>query len=140
MSVFVDTSAFYALLVENDDDHSMALSMWARLLNGTPLVTSSYVLLETTALLQSRSGLEAVRVFHHDVRPAVHVTWVEETLHSEAMGTLLAAARRKLSLVDCTSFAVMRKLSIDNAFAFDEHFLEHGFTCLPGDPGDKARS
>jgi predicted nucleic acid-binding protein len=36
-----------------------------------------------------------------------------------------------LSLVDCTSFQVMRQLGIDTAFAFDEHFAEQHFTCIP---------
>jgi predicted nucleic acid-binding protein len=41
-----------------------------------------------------------------------------------------AANRRSLSLVDCVSFVVMRQLAIRDAFAFDRHFEEQGFTLV----------
>lgn len=44
---------------------------------------------------------------------------------------MLAANRRNLSLVDCVSFEVMRDLGVKDVFAFDPHFREHGFTCIP---------
>lgn len=43
---------------------------------------------------------------------------------------VLAAGRRSLSLVDCVSFAAMRQYGIREAFTFDCHFGEHGFSCL----------
>jgi predicted nucleic acid-binding protein len=43
----------------------------------------------------------------------------------------LTSARRRLSLVDCTSFEVMRRLGITSAFAIDRHFVEQGFEVLP---------
>ena len=42
---------------------------------------------------------------------------------------------RQLSLVDCTSFVVMRQIGIDDVFAFDRHFAEQGFTVLPAANG-----
>jgi predicted nucleic acid-binding protein len=45
------------------------------------------------------------------------------------MATLLAAGRRKLSLVDCVSFELMRGCGCNHAFAFDAHFEEQGFDC-----------
>jgi len=45
---------------------------------------------------------------------------------------LLAADRRKLSLVDCGSFHVMRTRVVRTSFAFDPHFREQGFDVLPG--------
>ena len=132
MSVFVDTSALYAVLDADDDNHAAAGTEWLRLLD-TPssLVTSSYVLLETTALLQHRIGLEAVRAFHHDMCPVLGVEWIQETTHQTGMSSVLAASRRELSLVDCVSFALMGGLGIRQVFTFDRHFAEQGFTCLP---------
>jgi len=47
------------------------------------------------------------------------------------MGIMLAAARKKLSLVDCVSFETMRLLGVTAAFTLDKHFKEQGFMCLP---------
>lgn len=88
MQVFVDTSALYAVLDADDQGHEPAKDTWRELLDGeTTLLTTNYVLVETSALLQNRLGLDAVRVFHQDVLPALVVVWVDETLHR-------AAARR----------------------------------------------
>jgi predicted nucleic acid-binding protein len=44
---------------------------------------------------------------------------------------LPAAARRKLSLVDCISFQTMREYGAPTAFCFDPHFREQGFDTIP---------
>jgi predicted nucleic acid-binding protein len=50
---------------------------------------------------------------------------------SAAMSALLAANRRTLSLVDCTSFEIMRESGLDTVFTFDAHFSEQGFKVIP---------
>jgi len=133
MSVFVDTSAFYAVLDSDCAEHKTAAEHWAKLIGGkTVLVSSNYVLVETIALVQHRLGMRAVCAFDENVLPMVHVEWVDERYHKAAMASLLTAARRQLSLVDCVSFEVMRRLGIKVAFTLDRHFDEQGFECLPG--------
>ena len=126
--VFVDTSAFYAVLDADDEVHVRASAGWRALIEGgRPLVTSSYVCVETSALVQARLGMDAVRALFGDVLAMVTVVTIDEALHTNAVATLLGANRRDLSLVDCTSFAVMRQRGIASAFAFDRHFAEQGF-------------
>ncbi len=129
--VFVDTSAFYAVLDQDDDNHRKAASTWADIIGqNCGLVTSNYVLLETVALLQSRIGIEAVRVFQNDVVPLVMTEFVTPELHAIGVATLLAASKRKLSLVDCISFEIVRSLGLESVFAFDSHFRTYGFRML----------
>jgi predicted nucleic acid-binding protein len=131
-SVFVDTSAIYALLVATDHDHARARASLASLEKGRiGLVTSSYVLHETVALLQSRIGIGAVRVFQDSVAPVLQVSWVDRHLHDRAMAALLASRRRDVSLTDWTSFELMRALRLEAAFAFDEDFRTEGFRTVP---------
>lgn len=125
---FVDTSAIYALLDQDDRNHKLARRTWIRLLDsGAPMFTSNYVVVEICALSQHRLGLNAVRTIHLDILPAVEVRWIDETTHGLAMAALLAAGRRKLSLVDCASFSMMRQTGAGLAFAFDQHFSGEGF-------------
>lgn len=121
-SVFVDTSALYALLDADDAGHAAVRSAWAEILQSdTLLVTSNYILVETCALLQSRIGIEAVRTFQEDIAPLLDVLWVDEAIHRAAASALLVSGRRKLSLVDCASFEVMRQAGMHTAFSLDRH-------------------
>jgi len=132
MTVFVDTSALYAVLDADDQYHAQAREAWADLLtNQTSLVCTNYVLVETFALTQGRLGMEAVRTFQEDIVPVLQATWVDKPRHERAVSAVLAADRRQLSLVDCASFNAMRELGIKTAFAFDDHFAEQGFDCIP---------
>ncbi|MDF1537076.1 MAG: VapC toxin family PIN domain ribonuclease, partial [bacterium] len=93
--------------------------------------TTNYVLLECSALIQHRLGFVAVRGIKEDMLGLVNIHWIDPETHRAAVSAFLAASRRKLSLVDCASFEVMRTLGIKLAFAFDSHFKEQGFTCIP---------
>jgi len=106
MSVFVDTSALLAVLDAGDAQHPHARAAWETLLQqDEPLLTTSYVLVETFALVQNRLGMDAVRVLADDVVPVLRVHWVGEPQHRLGVTALVAAGRRQLSLVDCVSFA-----------------------------------
>ena len=130
--IFVDTSALYAVLDRDDQNHPLAKSTWATLLReDDALIVTNYVVVETTALVQHRLGMEAVRLLCGDILPALDVHWIGEDEHLHAQNALLAADRRKVSLVDCSSFHVMRKRMVRTAFAFDPHFREQGFDVLP---------
>jgi uncharacterized protein len=132
MSVFADTSGFYAVFAADDANHSRAKAAWADWMRGGEvLVTNSYVVLETMALLQNRIGLPAVRAMHEDVVPLLRIEWVSEEQHRAAVAAVLAAARPKLSVVDCVSFQTMRQHGLRVVFSFDSHFKEQGFEMRP---------
>jgi predicted nucleic acid-binding protein len=128
VSVFVDTSALIAALHAGDDNHPQAATLFRGLIEkDEAFITTSYVLVETAALLQHRFGLQAVRSFQDDVSPLLEIVWVNADLHAEGMAALATAGRRDLSLVDCVSFACMRRHGLSRAFHFDRHFHEQGF-------------
>lgn len=133
MNVFIDTSAILAVLHADDVNHSKAARTFRRILeSGEQFVTTNYCVIETVALLQHRFGQQAVRTFHDNVLPILHVAWVDSDLHAEGMAAMLTAGRRGLSLVDCVSFACMRRQGITTAFHFDRHFPEQGFASPKG--------
>ena len=132
MRVFVDTSAFLAVLNADDQNHDRAKQVWTDLVaQDALLICTNYVLVETFALVQHQLGMQAVRVFQEDVLPIVNIEWVNDVCHAAGVSAMLTAGRRQLSLVDCISFETMRQLGTDAAFVFDQHFEEQGFKVIP---------
>lgn len=128
MIVFADTSGLFAYLVKNDYMYVRAKKIFQSFAkNNTRLLTSSYVLLETTALLQRRVGMEAVLDFQDKIMPLLEIVWVDADWHGKALNRLVSLNRKKVSLVDCLSFVIMEAREIQIAFSFDEHFKENGF-------------
>ena len=131
MTVFVDTSALYALLDRDTAEHDRAAAAFDRLLETEPLVTHNYAVVEAETLVRGRLGMAAVRDLLDRLLAPVDVHWVDPDVHAAAAAALLAAGRRDLSLVDCVSFEVMRRLALSTAFAFDRDFERAGFRTLP---------
>ncbi|MCU0247024.1 MAG: PIN domain-containing protein [Bryobacter sp.] len=129
--VFVDTSALFAYLSPDDGKHEPARRVLQTLAGGKrPMLTTNYVVLETTALVQRRLGFAALEALHLDVLPLIATDWVLPDLHEESVALHFASRRRQLSLVDCSSFVYMRRHRISEAVAFDRHFSQEGFRLL----------
>lgn len=134
MRVFVDTSALFAYLDGSDVHHASAKTAWTDLLReGDRLVTSNYLLAEAVSVVQKRLGMTAVRGLVEVLVPPLDVEWVTPEEHAVSLALLVAKNRSSLSLVDLTSFEVMKRLGMSRAFTFDAHFQEHGFEMFPGD-------
>ena len=132
MSIFVDTSALIAFLDADQPRHAEVIDTWDRAIaDGKALFTSNYVLVESFALVQRRLGLEALRALADVLVPMLRVLWIDEELHAAAVASLFTAGRRKLSLVDCTSFELMRRRGLAEALALDDDFARQGFRRLP---------
>ena len=136
MTVFVDTSAILAVLDAGDRNHLAAAREWRRMNEERmPRVTSSLVVVETFALVQRRAGVAAVRTLNDVLMPVIDVIWLGGEEYAAAVDAVLPANRRNLSIVDCASFALARRLRVEAVFAFDEQFAEQGFVCVPSTPG-----
>ena len=125
--IFFDTSAALALADADDDHHHEAVRAMTRLMaEGHALLTHNYILVESTAVLQSRLGMKSALAFLADSRNFT-VHWVTPRDHAEAAELLNRRDRRKLSLVDCMSFVVMKKYGATLALAYDSDFQAEGF-------------
>ena len=79
-------------------------------------------------MAQRRWGMTAVGALVEELLPLVHIVWVTPEDHAAGVDAFLAAHRRELSLVDCISFVVMRRLAVRDYLGIDPHFEEQGFT------------
>lgn len=132
MKIFVDTSAILEALDRDADDHRRVVDAWSALLDEDHhFITTNYVAVETTAVAQSRLGMTAVRALEATVWPLMRLHWISEETHRAAVSALLAADSRSLSLVDCSSFEIMRTLGVRSALALDSDFTRQGYETLP---------
>ena len=131
-SVFVDSSAFYALIDDRDRNHGAAAGILSRLANeASRLFTTNLILAETHALLLSRLGRQIALQFLDDV-DAGNTTVVRVAAGEEqrARAILRQYDDKDFSLTDATSFAVMERLKINAAFSFDSDFSQFGWSVL----------
>jgi predicted nucleic acid-binding protein len=127
--IYVDTSGVLAFLDGDDLHHEKACSAWGQVLEmDAGLIMTEYVRLESWSLIQRRLGLDAVRDFHQTLLPILQIHKVDETTFNLLCQNVLLSKRRKLSLVDLSSFDCMQKHGIEHALAFDRHFEEMGFS------------
>lgn len=128
MTVFVDTSAFFALLDRMDPQHERASGRMQRLAGQEELLTHGYVVSETVALARRRLGAASVHALIEKLLPLVTTVMIDENAHEAALAALDASLPHAVSFVDLVSFQIMRAYGITRAFAFDDDFEQAGFT------------
>jgi predicted nucleic acid-binding protein len=125
VSLFVDTSAWYAAADRSDRSHERAKTV---LSVGEPLVATDHVLVETWILLRHRLGRVAAEKFWEGLRAGVASIEPVRTADLEvAWGIGEAFPDQDFSIVDRTSFAVMQRLGIRRAATFDDDFAVYRF-------------
>lgn len=130
--VFADTSGFYAFLDRTDHFHAASSELFLRgEKEGWHLITSSYVMHESWALIQARLGWDAVEDWLNTLIVRCEVVWIDEALHRVAAARARQARENRLSLTDCSSFEIMLLRGCREVISDDAHFLSQGFV-LPG--------
>jgi len=132
MRLFVDTSAYFALLDRDDANHSQALAVRDRLIpEGRSHFTTSFVLAETHALLLNRLSRDIATKFLRDMeQSATTLVWATPADVQHAKAIIYQYDDKDFSLTDATSFAVMERLRIPYTFTFDRHFSQYGLSVL----------
>jgi predicted nucleic acid-binding protein len=130
--VVIDTSAFYALISSTDTFHTQAKLAYERLLDWEwELWTTSYILVETSALVHHRLGFEPLKAFTETALSGIIcMFWVENTMHNEAWKRIVERQGREFSLVDWTTVVVSEHLKA-SVFTFDRGFRQEGVLIFP---------
>ena len=128
--MLVDTSGLLCLIHSRETQHERAVSLYDA---ATTRVTHSYVLGEFVSLAQARrvprqAALDFGERLLNDSE--IEMTWVDETLHRDALALLQARPDKAYSLCDAVSFLVMRNSNISEALTTDKHFAQEGFVKL----------
>jgi uncharacterized protein len=135
-AVFIDTAAWYAFIDVDDADHLRSDRCFRRLTRqGQPLATSNHVVSETYTLCRRRLGARLAREFLRrlHISGATQRIFVQEAWEQEAEALLVQYEDQDFSYVDATSFVVMRRTGLREAFIFDHHFQILGFNVIGPD-------
>ena len=125
MSLFVDTSIWYAAADSSDRNNARAKVILAA---GEPLVTSDHVLVETWTLLRHRIRRQVADRFWEGLRNGVAAVEPVGIADLETAWQIGMAYRdQSFSIVDRTSFAVMCRLGIERAASLDDDFAVFRF-------------
>ena len=128
--VFVDSGGFFALLVPQDVSHDAARQIFLRAeAEHCGLVTTNVVVIETYALLLSRTGtgrLAAIGFLDALERSPIHVERVRRGDEERAVALVRSHSDKTYSLCDALSFVVMARLGIGEAMVYERHFREYG--------------
>lgn len=129
--LLVDTSAWFALANRKEKHHEMADRL---LTNGEHVcVTTDFIIDETVTLTRMKLGHAAAAkigkmLLAGETARVIHIT---PELQREAMRLFEKYDDKRFSFTDCTSFAVMERFAIQQAFSFDGDFKRAGFISLP---------
>ena len=128
--LFVDTSAWYPLVVKSHPDHDrLSAALRASVERRARIVTSNLVIAESHALIMRRAGIASGLRFVQLVRASPNVVVASNVqLEDAAINDWLTRfADQPFSMVDAVSFAIMAERGTRAALTLDRHFAIVGF-------------
>jgi len=126
VSVFVDTSAWYAAADLGDAHHRRAVERLSEFTGN--LLTSDHVLVETWFLAANRLGVDVAETLVNAIRAGrarVEVATIADLeiaaqIHDDF-------ADQQFSIVDRTSWSIMQRLGVHEAISFDWDYSIYRF-------------
>ena len=128
--IFLDTSGIYAWINRSDPWHTAMCALPEQ--DGSRLIVTDYIVDEACSLFVARKiPHQRRRLFDLiDRSRIVNFTWIGPELFGEAREWMLRYEDQPFSFTDCTSFAFMKRLGIQEAATTDRHFRTAGFKPL----------
>jgi len=120
VTLFVDSSAFYAGVDRGDNSHGRAVEILSA---ADGRVTTDHVLVESWLLIRNRLGIGAADRFWEGIRAGAAKVEVVSAADLEVAWSIgQSFADQDFSIVDRTSFAVMQRIGVLRAATFDDDF------------------
>ncbi len=126
MSVFVDTSAWYAAADLGDVHHRRAVERLGEF--SRYLLTSDHVLVETWFLAANRLGADVAETLVNTIRAGgarVEAATIADLEIAAQIHDVYAD--QEFSIVDRTSWSIMQRLGVQEAISFDRDYLIYRF-------------
>lgn len=125
--VFLDATFWIALRDMREPVHSQAVSLTRQLMSMRQgFIYTSYVLAETYAYFSRSLKLRLQILDDAEKNPVMRWEPVLSEDEQEARRLLRSYPDKSFSYCDAVSFVVMRRLGLDRAASFDQHFRQIG--------------
>lgn len=125
--IFVDASAWIAIVSERDNRHIQAKGIYLReLKNDSIFFISNWTIYEAFTKLKSDSGIEKAENLKEIIQDInlVKPIYVTNKIENQALTIFWQFRDKTWGIVDITSFLIMEECHCNFAFAFDKHFEE----------------
>lgn len=134
--LFVDTSGWASYLDRQDRSFQAVVALVQETVTrGQHLITTNYIITELVPLLTSHYHLPRQQVIGAintiKAHPSVEVVHIDQSFDKEAWTLLEKYLDKEWSLVDASSFLVMRRFNMTRVLTGDHHFDQAGFIRLP---------
>ncbi|MBI5186819.1 MAG: type II toxin-antitoxin system VapC family toxin [Nitrospinae bacterium] len=132
-AVFVDTAAWLALINKSDTLHKTAKKIRNSLLNqNAKFIITDYIIVEIANSLNRIPARESAIHLINSIMASrnIEVVVVDKEVFREAWELYSSRTDKEWSMTDCTTFVIMNRRQITEAFTSDRHFEQAGFTIL----------
>jgi predicted nucleic acid-binding protein len=129
--VFLDTSGILALVNKRDFLHKKAKKVnETLLLENVRFYTTDYILAEVGNALAKNKTLALKTLKNMQESEDTELVKITDALLNEALHLYEKYSDKDWGLTDVSSFAVMKRFYISEAFTDDKHFEQFGFKIL----------
>jgi len=132
MKVFIDTSAFIALIFKSESFYKKATEYYKDCKKKrVQFITSDYILDELFTRCLYHGGLRGAKttigliskmISHEELT----VLSIDQSIFKQAQKLLLKFAEHKVSFTDATSYVLYKKFALDEIFTLDKDFKKIG--------------
>ncbi|MDO8638741.1 MAG: PIN domain-containing protein [Candidatus Daviesbacteria bacterium] len=128
MKVLIDTSAFMALILENESYHQKVVDQYkAYKKSRAQLITSDYILDELYTRCVYRAGSFGAKLAVDLIQEIVDhneltVLEIDSQVFQKAQGIFLKFSDNKISFTDTTSYVLYKNFALDEIFTLDSDF------------------
>lgn len=137
MRVFIDSSAWYALLHAEQAEHDAAKDYFLKLLESRARLFSTITEINQAVFLIKRDcGLASAQEFTKVIDEAalttnLHISWLTRRLRRNSLKHFFSFKESEIELRHCIIFEEIRKKKINIIFSFDKRLKIFGVPIMP---------
>jgi len=128
MKVFIDTGAFIAYFIKQDEFHDNAVARYNFYIQQkATLLTSDYILDELLTWFSAKQPKHILEKLVNALQKMqgmgeIRVLDIDKSIFAKAMEILLKFSDHKISFTDATTFCLYKDFALDEIFTLDDDF------------------